>query len=134
MGGVDLLDRIIGKNTRSTTYKWTVQTIFHFVDFSVAAGWLELWEHRKFVEMDKDIMDYLHFKMSVAKTLVLKNEVPQVPIETVGSGNEEPKIRKRKIEIIFDKRYRYLGNVHLVESKYQSKSQDQNADIPNARN
>ncbi|CAH1996656.1 unnamed protein product [Acanthoscelides obtectus] len=61
MGGVDLLDRILGKYAmKNRTNKWTMRTILHFIDFSVAAGWLEYRENAKAAGLRrKDIMDYL---------------------------------------------------------------------------
>ncbi|CAH2108879.1 unnamed protein product [Euphydryas editha] len=42
MGGIDLLDRFIGKYPmRGRTGKWTIRTKFHFFGLAAAAGWLQ---------------------------------------------------------------------------------------------
>ncbi|XP_049762376.1 piggyBac transposable element-derived protein 3-like [Schistocerca cancellata] len=42
MGSVDLLDRMMGKyGMRDQTHKWTIRVIHHFIDFAIAAAWLE---------------------------------------------------------------------------------------------
>ncbi|XP_049947484.1 piggyBac transposable element-derived protein 3-like [Schistocerca serialis cubense] len=42
MGGVDLLDRMVGKyGMRARTHKWTIGVIHHFIDLAIAAAWLE---------------------------------------------------------------------------------------------
>lgn len=52
-------------------YKYAMRSTTNFADFSVAAGWLENRENAKVAGMlRKDTMDYLDFKLSVAKTLV----------------------------------------------------------------
>ena len=70
MGGVDLLDRVIGKYPmRARTDKWTIRTIYHFFEFSIAASWLEYQEHATSLNYaKKDIMDYFEFKLSLGKS------------------------------------------------------------------
>ncbi|KAG5894991.1 hypothetical protein JTB14_014877 [Gonioctena quinquepunctata] len=68
MGGVDLLDRVIGKYAmRGRTKKWTIRAIYHFFDFAVAACWLEYRQNASTEGLRrKDTLDYLDFKLSVA--------------------------------------------------------------------
>ena len=117
MGGVDLLDRVIGKYPmRARTDKWTIRTIYHFFDFSIAASWLEYREHATSLNYaKKDIMDYLEFKLSLGKSLIhsankSKNEENNIEEEE----DELPTPRKqRKVEPVPDKRDRRKGNKHL---------------------
>lgn len=125
MGGVDLLDRVIGKYAmRGRTKKWTIRTIYHFFDFAVAACWLE---YRKDASagglMRKEILDYLDFKLSIAKSLVFI-EKPQEASEQSESEEEEAQPRKqRKIQPIPDRRARVNGNIHLpLFTKHEQKS------------
>nr|CAH7747671.1 unnamed protein product [Callosobruchus chinensis] len=117
MGGVDLLDRVIGKYAmmhiirclamRNRTNKWTIRTIYHFVDFAVAAGWLEYRENAKTARLPKkEVMDCLEFKLSVAKSLVATNE---------DEHSMEVEDFEAEVQPIPDKRSRKSGNVHLVE-------------------
>lgn len=72
MGGVDLLDRIISfYKISAKTRKWTIRTIFHFVDFSLAAGWIEYRRAARYLHTDnKNTLDYLEFRERVAETLI----------------------------------------------------------------
>nr|CAH7735424.1 unnamed protein product [Callosobruchus chinensis] len=114
MGGVDLLDRAIGNYAmRNQTNKWTIRTIYYFVDFAVAAGWLEYRENAKTARLPKkEVMDYLEFKLSVAKSLAAKNE-DEHSMEVEDFEAEEAK--GRSVQPIPDKRSRKSGNVSLVE-------------------
>lgn len=97
MGGIDLLDRVIGKYPmRYRTNKWTVRAIYHFVDFAAAAGWLQYRkdaEHQGFQK--KDIMDYLDFKFGVAKRLL-------VHLAEVGTENDPSSATRRVTNADFD--------------------------------
>lgn len=75
MGGVDLLDRVIGKYPmRGRTKKWTVRTIHHFFDFAIAAGWLE---YRNAAMQNKwpkkEILSYYSYKLDIAENLIFSN-------------------------------------------------------------
>ncbi|CAH1984330.1 unnamed protein product [Acanthoscelides obtectus] len=67
---------VIGKfSMRKRTKNWTVRTIFNFIAFAVAAGWLEYRQDANSTGLaKKNTIDYLDFKLSIAKTLVLKTE------------------------------------------------------------
>ncbi|GLV46152.1 hypothetical protein CBL_02868 [Carabus blaptoides fortunei] len=59
-GGIDLLDRVIGKYAmRYRTNKWTIRAIYHFIDFAVAAGWLI---YRKYAEL-QDLQKKRHHRL-----------------------------------------------------------------------
>lgn len=68
MGGIDLLDRIIGKYLKG---KWTVRAIFHFFDFAAGAAWIEYRQDAVRLGLPrKQIMQYLDFKMVLANYLI----------------------------------------------------------------
>lgn len=72
MGGVDLLNKIIGTYPmRGRTRKWTVRVMHYFFDFVTAACWIEYRTAAKEQGMKKkDIMPYFQFKMDVAENLI----------------------------------------------------------------
>lgn len=76
MGGIDLLDRIISfYRISAKTRKWTVRALFHFLDFSVAAAWIEYRRATLFLKTSKkDTLDYLEFRERVADYLIYKSE------------------------------------------------------------
>lgn len=126
MGGIDLLDRVIGKYPmRYRTNKWTIRAIYHFIDFSVAAGWLM---YRKDAQLKglpkKEILDYLDFKFTVAKNLMLQfaevasNEEsrarPAVNVEAEDDGPTTSK-KARKPEHMPDKRFSTMNAKHLPD-------------------
>nr|CAH7714748.1 unnamed protein product [Callosobruchus chinensis] len=118
MGGVDLLDRVIGNYAmRNQTNKWTIRTIYYFVDFAVAAGWLEYRENAKTARLPKkEVMDYLEFKLSVAKSLAAKNEDEHsMEVEDFEAEGENLEAKGRSVQPIPDNRSRKSGNVNLVE-------------------
>ncbi|GBP77292.1 hypothetical protein EVAR_31724_1 [Eumeta japonica] len=83
MGGIDLLDRIIGKYPmRERSGKWTIRTIFHFFDFAAEAGWVQYRnDAAKSGLQRKDIDQYLDFKLDLAKQLKYS-----------GPGQSQPRI------------------------------------------
>nr|CAH7729436.1 unnamed protein product [Callosobruchus chinensis] len=109
---------------RNRTNKWTVRTIFHFVDFAVAAAWLEYRQDAKSAGLlKKDVMDYLDFKLSIATTLVLENADNDMKVETE-SENTNPENKRRSVQPLPDKRVRRQGNhlVKFMKSKQKSRS------------
>lgn len=69
MGGIDLLDRATGKYAmHGCTKNWTGRTIYNFFDFAVAVCWLKYREKASAEGLRrKYILDYLDFKLSIAK-------------------------------------------------------------------
>lgn len=114
MGGVDLLDRVIGKYAmRGRTKKWTIRTMYHFFDFGVAACWLEYRQNARTEGLRrKEILDYLDFKLAIAKALVF-TEKPQEISEHSETDEETPPRKQRKVQPIPDRRVRTKGNIHL---------------------
>ncbi|ENN81371.1 hypothetical protein YQE_02226, partial [Dendroctonus ponderosae] len=132
MGGVDLLDRVIGKySMRNRTNKWTIRTIFHFIDFSVAAGWLEYRENAKAAGLPrKEIMDFLDFKLSIAKSLILENQ-GEDDMEFEAEDDEQPGSKRRSVQPIPDKRCRRQGNIHLMEFMKDKQKSRSKCRLPN---
>ncbi|XP_050306228.1 uncharacterized protein LOC126743267 [Anthonomus grandis grandis] len=123
---LDVGGRMVLKLTETyrRTKKWTVRTIYHFLDFAVAASWLE-YRQNAIAEglRRKEILDYLDFKLSIAKTLVY-TDIPQADCEQSDFDEEQLTPRKqRKIQPIPDRRERKQGNTHLlVFTKHDQKS------------
>lgn len=129
MGGVDLLDRVIGKYAmRGRTKKWTIRAIYHFFDFAVAASWLEYRQNTSTEGLRrKDTLDYLDFKLSVAQYLILTKK----PSEQCEGNSEQsecdeeetPPLKQRKVQPVPDRRVRTVGNIHLpVFTKQEQKT------------
>ena len=52
MGGIDLCDRmIVHYRIVAKTEKWTVRTIFHFIDISVSNSWIEYIKKCKYLQI-----------------------------------------------------------------------------------
>lgn len=68
MGGIDLIDRMISYyRINSKTRKWTVKTILHFLDLSLANAWILYRQDRKMLgDTSKNILDFLDFKVKIA--------------------------------------------------------------------
>lgn len=64
MGGVDLMDRLIGQYRHTLRNKrWYMRIFYHFLNVAVANAWI-LWK------MEKETMDLLEFRSSVDLTLI----------------------------------------------------------------
>ncbi|KAG7253638.1 hypothetical protein CRUP_032504 [Coryphaenoides rupestris] len=81
MGGVDLVDRMMSYYRMSVrTKKWTLRMLMHFTDLALANSWLV---YRKDLTVcgtpEKSIMQFLEFRMEVAKTFLAQrdNGVPE---------------------------------------------------------
>lgn len=124
MGGVDFLDRMIAYyRTSARTKKWTVRAMLHFIDFSLAAGWIE----RKRAEESegvpkKDRFDLLDFKIDVAHSLLNwtppSNITPPSLEPTDESGTSN---KKRKTTPLPHASLRTTGALHLPEIPQESK-------------
>lgn len=105
MGGVDLLDQFISYyRIFIKSKKWTLRIFAHFLDFALSASWIEYKKdcvHNKLPE--KEILDLLAFRMSVARCLI--HETSRVtPKRGRPSANfkaqecDEPQTSKRRNE------------------------------------
>lgn len=138
MGGVDLLDRVIGMYAmRSRTNKWTIRAIYHFVDFAVAAAWLE---YKNDAEMSnlpkKEILDDMNFKISIAKYLLIKDPENREDEESNNNTEEEAESSKklRSVEPIPDKRFRKQMLCIFQNICTKNKRIDQSAGIQDVEN
>ncbi|XP_047108126.1 piggyBac transposable element-derived protein 3-like isoform X1 [Schistocerca piceifrons] len=75
-GGVDLTDRMMSFYRICTrTRKWTVKTIFHFIDLGIANSWIQYRCDRiKNDEPKKNMLQYLDFKIRIAEQLLRGQE------------------------------------------------------------
>ncbi|KAG7500881.1 hypothetical protein JOB18_032661 [Solea senegalensis] len=76
MGGVDLVDRMMSYYSMSVrTKKWALRMIMHFTDLALANSWLL---YRKDLTVcgtpKKSIMQFLEFRMEVAKTFLAQRD------------------------------------------------------------
>lgn len=75
MEGVDLYDRMIALyRMKSRTNKWTIRTIFHFVDMAIVNSWILYkidCESKNITK--KKIMSLLDFRFEVARSLIVDN-------------------------------------------------------------
>ena len=79
MCGVDLCDRMITfYRMKVRTKKWTIRTIFHFVDLALVNSWI-LYKENKLKQKTpiKDIQQFLDFRIDVAQfyMAVADNEI-----------------------------------------------------------
>src|SRR5258705_6322049 len=112
MGGVDLVDRMRSfYPMRARTKKWTVRTIFHFLDLDVVNGWLEYREDHSAASQKKDIMQLYHFKMDVAERLIEASIVDSTSEESDGDYN--PSKRGRPVVPLPSQRKRQCSTKHL---------------------
>lgn len=103
MGGVDLCDRMIALYRMKTrTKKWTIRTILHFVDLAVVNAWIQYRKDQmtKLVAR-KDILQFLDFKLSVARAYLAAKECGSVvhlanePSESQSASEDQSATRKR---------------------------------------
>ena len=68
MGGVDLMDRMIGCYRIRARTRWTVRTIMHMCDFSIVNSWIE---YRRIQQtLDETPQGLYAFRMQVAEMLI----------------------------------------------------------------
>lgn len=72
MGGTDLCDRMISLyRIANRSRKWTVRTIFHFIDLAVVNSWNEYKiDCEENIMPKKNILQFLEFKLCVAEKLM----------------------------------------------------------------
>lgn len=94
MGGIDLCDRMIALyRIRNRSRKWTVRTILHFIDLSVANSWAEYKTDCKENNVPcKNILQFLEFKLNVADKL-MNATASETNSSTSGDESERPSVR-----------------------------------------
>ncbi|KAG5882247.1 hypothetical protein JTB14_014066 [Gonioctena quinquepunctata] len=113
---------------RGRTKKWTIRAIYHFSNFAVAACWLEFCRNAITEGLRrKDTLDYLDFELSVAQYLIsTKKPSEQSEVNSEQSECEEeetPPLKRRKVQLVPDRRVRTVGNIHLpVFTKQEQKT------------
>jgi hypothetical protein len=124
MGGIDLLDRMIAYYRISAkTKRWTVRTIFHFIDFALAASWIERrrWDlaHQT---PNKDRLDFLAFKVDVAHYLLhAENRQEQDEHGLTSEDEDDPAPRRRVTVPLPCDALRKSGAHHLPEIPPEAK-------------
>jgi hypothetical protein len=86
-----MLDRILGKYAmRGRTRKWTVRVMHHFVDFVIAACWIEYWTAAKENGWrQKDILPYFQCKLDVAENLIYPDSALEGTVDGSSESEEE---------------------------------------------
>ena len=117
MGGVDLLDRVISYYRISArTKKWTIRVMMHFLDFAVAAGWIEYRRHQHALNTPKkDVLDYLGFRMDLADYLIYKSVEEQDTSEYEPSESSPKKVRYNAKTPLPSAHLRTKNVLHLPE-------------------
>ncbi|CAM4635621.1 unnamed protein product [Leuciscus chuanchicus] len=94
MGGVDLTDRMISYYRMSVrTKKWTLRMLMHFTDVALANSWLLYrQDHTVRGTPRKGIMQFLEFRMEVAKTFLAQHNAQEDTTDlSEQEDNTEPK-------------------------------------------
>ena len=122
MGGVDLIDRMMSYYRMSArTKKWTLRMLMHFTDLALANSWLL---YRKDLAVrgtpKKSIMQFLEFRMEVAKTFLAQrhNDVPEEDadlLEQVDDADLLEQGKKRPVKAVPHVSVRRRSNAHLPE-------------------
>lgn len=76
MGGVDSLDQFIAYyRVFIKSRKWTLRLITHFLDFALAASWVEYRRYAEKMGQPKNtILDLLHFRLQVSNALLYSGQ------------------------------------------------------------
>jgi hypothetical protein len=84
MGGVDLTDRMMSYyRMKARTKKWTIRTIFHFIDLVLVNSWIKY--RRDCTELSvppRQILKFLKFRMEVAEAFIVS------PQESINSSSD----------------------------------------------
>ncbi|XDV22524.1 hypothetical protein PO909_027405 [Leuciscus waleckii] len=107
MDGVDLTDRMISYYRMSVcTKKWTLRMLMHFTDVALANSWLLYrQDHTVCGTPRKGIMQFLEFRMEVAKTFLAQHN----------NAQEDKPEKKRPVKEVPQISVRRRANAHLPE-------------------
>ena len=124
MGGVDLNDRMISYYPlRVRTKKWTVRTIYHFIDLALTNTWIQYRNDVNAANQEKSpnervkAMQFLNFRLYIAKSLLAKYDddfSDEPPPEKRRRLNVDDK-RPKPVPPIPDRAFRIRGARHLPE-------------------
>ena len=121
MGGVDLSDRMMSYyRMDARTCKWTVRTIFHFVDLAIVNAWIGYRQDEiKKGTPQKDILQLMNFRLEVAQTYIAvaeedsAEECDESDDEAAGSASTSR--RRRRVVPVPAPALRRSGSKHLPE-------------------
>jgi len=84
MGGVDLTDRMMSfYRMKARTKKWTIRTIFHFLDLVLVNSWIKYRRDRTKLSVPcRQILKFMQFRMEVAEDFIV------APQESAGSSSD----------------------------------------------
>nr|XP_020445108.1 piggyBac transposable element-derived protein 3-like [Monopterus albus] len=120
MGGVDLADRMISYYRMSArTKKWTIRMLMHFTDLALANSWLLYRKDLSICGTPKNsIMQFLEFRMEVARTLMAQHHSQEDDAELSELSEEEDhsaQVKKRPVVAVPHVSVRRRANAHLPE-------------------
>lgn len=117
MGGIDLLDRMIAYyRILARTKKWTVRLFFHFIDFAIAAAWIERRRTDKANNVSKkDCFELLYFKVDIAHLLLNQQYPEENAIDDEREIQQEIEPKRRKIVPLPSPALRTTGIKHMPE-------------------
>lgn len=118
MGGVDLIDSLVGLYRHTVRDKrWYMRIFYHFLQVAVVNCWL-LWKMN-----DEEKMDLLEFKSSIATSLIYTGESKQGKRGRPSSVEIGLPVRKKRVHHRASEELRKDGGGHFPEktdSKYAS--------------
>ncbi|XP_047430615.1 piggyBac transposable element-derived protein 3-like isoform X2 [Mugil cephalus] len=121
MGGIDIVDRTISYyRMTDRTKKWTLRMLMHFTDIALANSWLLYrQDHTMRSTPKKCIMQFLEFRMEVAKTFLAQHNHVQEDIihfseQGYNTEHLEPE-KKRFVKELPHISVRRRANAHLPE-------------------
>lgn len=116
MGGVDLIAKMMGSYRMSPqTKKWTVRMLMHFTDLALTNSWLlYCQDNRERGTPNKDVMQFLEFRMAVAQGFLTKRDtgVEHVQEEAAHASQEG---HKRHVTPVPPVSVRTTCAVHIPE-------------------
>lgn len=128
MGGVDLLDRVIGKyGMRNRTEKWTVRVLYHFLDFAIASSWIQ---YRRVAQLNgwpkKNILSYYFFKLDIAENLIYcsaqsENNDPNSSNSSFDSPEAKKQRRIQPLPPVVARKASHMPEMAITEQKNRSK-------------
>ncbi|GFU14152.1 si:ch211-255f4.7 [Nephila pilipes] len=117
MDGVDFADRVISYyKICAQTKEWTIRIIMHFIDFAVAASWIEYRRHKAMSSAPKsDYLDNFAFRIKIQKYFFHGSEEGGTS-EYEPSKPPTPQKRKLNAKVpLTSNHLRKKQNLHLPE-------------------
>jgi len=97
MGGVDVCDQQMEcYRTWIKTRKWTLKVALRFIDLSIVNAWMEYREDsQKLRKRNNDIMDLMHFKISVAREWLTKSLKKRAFLSEESNSSDTEEIKQQ---------------------------------------